>query len=573
MRKVKVDYEKRHKQALILLFALAIVIRVIYLLEYRFHSPFYDFLLLDSEVYTRGAKAIASGDWLGSEVFYGAPLYPYLLAVIYRFLSDEYLLVHLLQSGIGLLSLWLLYSIARRAFNRRTGLIAVVVALFYPTLIFYETKIMATTVSVFLSLLVILWLLKTRDNPTPKNWVIGGVLFGISVLTRPAGLLFLFFIPVWIWIGFSEPIKKRLIFISSLIFGLCLTVGPVTLRNYAVGKDFVLISSQGGITFYQGNNPKARGLYVSLSEFSGSPLTQGQEEKELAQKDLGRPLKRSEVTKYWLGKGVRFILKHPLRYVKLEFLKLYRFLNNFEYSGEYNILLEKDYIKVLHLLFVPYAVIISFGVWGLIISRRKWRELSLFYFFIAANLLVMLLFFVSSRYRLPIVPVLILFASVGIYDTYEKLRSRMDLGHLVPLAVIPVMLLISLSKLDRAHEFQLGGGHYNLGNHFFDKKEYEKAIREYRKNLEINPRSLFTLYNLGNTYYVTGRMKEALATYKRVVKVKYHFKTAHLKMARIYEKRGEIAQAIREYEIFLEKNPDSQQANKALKRLRGFGPE
>ena len=37
----------------------------------------------DSRGYDEWARRIAGGDWLGHEVFYQAPLYPYLLGVIY----------------------------------------------------------------------------------------------------------------------------------------------------------------------------------------------------------------------------------------------------------------------------------------------------------------------------------------------------------------------------------------------------------------------------------------------------------------------------------------------------------
>ncbi|UCE18004.1 MAG: glycosyltransferase family 39 protein [Gemmatimonadota bacterium] len=558
-----------HKHILCLVIILAAAIRIIYMFEYRFNSPFYDYILLDSEVYDTAARTIASGEWIGAEPFYTAPLYPYLLAVIYKFLSDEHLLVYLFQTVLGFLNLGILYFIGKKAFNKNTGLIAFIIALLYPTFLFYETKLMATTLAVFLSLLVLLWFMKVKNNPKRIYWMIGGVLLGLSLVNRPANLLFLGFILVWIWIGFSVAIKRKLIFTSFLILGFCVSVGPVTLRNYLVSNDFVLVSSQGGITFYQGNNPRAKGLYVSLSEFSGSPLTQGQEEKKLAEKALGRSLKRSEVIRYWSGKGIQFILEDPLRYMKLEVMKVYRFLNNFEYSTEYNLSTEREYIKTLRLLFIPYAFIISFGLYGLLVSRQHWRKLTLLYFFLTANFLVMMLFFVSSRYRLPAVSILIPFAAFGISDMYERLRGKAGLSRFALMILVLLFFLLSVSKIDNAHKFQLGGGHYNLGNHFFDKKEYGQAIKEYKKNLEINPRSLSTLYNLGNTYSMSGRMDEALDTYKEVVKIKSHFKKARLKMARIYEKKGKTTEAIREYRAFLEKQPDNKEAREALQRLQG----
>ena len=40
-----------------------------------------------------------------------------------------------------------------------------------------------------------------------------------------------------------------------MLLGLLVAIAPVTLRNYALGSDVVLISSNAGINFYLGNNP------------------------------------------------------------------------------------------------------------------------------------------------------------------------------------------------------------------------------------------------------------------------------------------------------------------------------
>ena len=42
-----------------------------------------------------------------------------------------------------------------------------------------------------------------------------------------------------------------------LVAGVALAIAPATLRNYLVEGEIIPISSQAGITFYQGNNEKA----------------------------------------------------------------------------------------------------------------------------------------------------------------------------------------------------------------------------------------------------------------------------------------------------------------------------
>src|SRR5437899_24001 len=60
------------------IFAVALLVRLIHVWQIR-RSPYYSTLLGDSRGYDDWARQIAAGDWLGHDVFYQAPLYPYVL--------------------------------------------------------------------------------------------------------------------------------------------------------------------------------------------------------------------------------------------------------------------------------------------------------------------------------------------------------------------------------------------------------------------------------------------------------------------------------------------------------------
>ena len=64
-------------------------------------APFFAALMGDSHGYDEWAQRIAGGDWLGREVFYQAPLYPYLLGVIYAIAGHSLLIVRIVQALIG----------------------------------------------------------------------------------------------------------------------------------------------------------------------------------------------------------------------------------------------------------------------------------------------------------------------------------------------------------------------------------------------------------------------------------------------------------------------------------------
>ena len=59
--------------------ALALIVRLAYLAELN-GSPLLSGLMGDSRQYDAWAQRIAGGQWVGTEVFYQAPLYPYWLS-------------------------------------------------------------------------------------------------------------------------------------------------------------------------------------------------------------------------------------------------------------------------------------------------------------------------------------------------------------------------------------------------------------------------------------------------------------------------------------------------------------
>src|SRR6266576_2367941 len=70
----------------------ALLLRLIYLFELR-NTPFFSVIIGDGQQYDSWARQIAGGQWIGSEVFYQTPLYPYFLAVIFKLAGHDLFVV------------------------------------------------------------------------------------------------------------------------------------------------------------------------------------------------------------------------------------------------------------------------------------------------------------------------------------------------------------------------------------------------------------------------------------------------------------------------------------------------
>src|SRR5690349_5696958 len=139
------------------IFAIALSVRLLHVWLMR-DSPYFSVLMGDSRGYDEWATRLAGGDWIGSEIFYQAPLYPYFLAVIYALFGRDLLIVRGVQAALGACSAALLADAGARVFSRQTGTIAGVLMSLYAPAIFLSALIQKSVLDVFLVCLVI-WLI------------------------------------------------------------------------------------------------------------------------------------------------------------------------------------------------------------------------------------------------------------------------------------------------------------------------------------------------------------------------------------------------------------------------------
>src|SRR6476659_2439872 len=147
--------------------AFAFAIRLIYLWQIR-HAPFFTLLLGDSKGYDQWARRIAAGDWVGTDVFYQAPLYPYFMGAIYAVVGPDVLAVRVCQAILGSMSCALIAHAAWRLFSKRAGIIAGLILALYPPAIFFDGLLQKTALDAFLTSLAI-WIISGIIT-SPKSW-------------------------------------------------------------------------------------------------------------------------------------------------------------------------------------------------------------------------------------------------------------------------------------------------------------------------------------------------------------------------------------------------------------------
>ena len=112
--------KKSFKMLLGCICLVAFFLRLLNLLQ-TFELPTVVQLMGDARGYVDWAQQIASGEWYGTQTFYQAPLYPYMLAVLIKVFSADTFGLRFFQIILGTLSVGLLGLAGRHAFNRQGG--------------------------------------------------------------------------------------------------------------------------------------------------------------------------------------------------------------------------------------------------------------------------------------------------------------------------------------------------------------------------------------------------------------------------------------------------------------------
>jgi 4-amino-4-deoxy-L-arabinose transferase-like glycosyltransferase len=361
--------------------------------------------LAESLAAGRGFTYSSPGDGTAQQ-FGRAPGYPMFLAAIGAGRQDATatpLRVKVAQSIVGAATVWLIALIARRAAGERAAAVAAVVAACYPPLVWFPAYVLSETLYSFFALAPALVLQVAVDRAVAHRSsrhgsplsLAAGVLAGAAVLVRPA---MLFFLPLAVlWLMF----RRMPVLAIALIAGAAAVITPWTVRNYRVHDRFVLVASEGGVTFWTGNHPLARGE----GDLAANPAIK---QAELGFRAAHPGLSAEELEPLYYRDALANISAHPGWWLGLIVRKAFYTVVPFGpsyalHSMKYRVATTASYLALL-----PFAWL---GV------RRLWgtRQAPTAVFLLAGSaILVSLVFFPQERFRIPVIdPVLIICAAAS----------------------------------------------------------------------------------------------------------------------------------------------------------------
>jgi len=472
-----------------LIFAAALVIRIAFWCEFR-ESDLRVLLErpeLDSQRYHAWAQKIVDDKDLLLEdegLFTLSPCYSYCLAVVYALFGSEMFTAILVQLLLGAAATVLMFLAGSQLFNRFTGIAAAAITAFYGQYVLTEGLLLSEAFLPFMTALFLCWTAWSLKKGKPQLFIVSGL------LTRD-----------------RERRKENFkIFVFGAI-GAVVAAAPILIRNVVVSGKPVLLTTTGGVNFYIGNHSKATGTWTIPQGFRTSQAGMFED----FAREAGAEEYDETVSRYWASQALEDMSDDPGAWIGLMLKKAALFWNNHEIPVNFDYAYFRKNLTTAQFAFIPFGVVAILGLLGAWFALR-WRRdaalgngwillLGLGYF------LGTIIFFVSARYRVAIVPYVILLAAYAVERIalffrekgWADVLSRIGVkGGLIVAAAVIVTFFCYADVAKRVPPQVETSRCRFMGFHFWEQGDPVRAEKWFRESLEIdgiNP--IFQVYLAG----------------------------------------------------------------------------
>ena len=383
--------------------------------------------MVDPVRYLGYARVIADGHgfiepWTGLPTAYYPPGYPWFLGIVTwvatPVTSDLPLLIAMAQAVLGAVSVVLGALVARRLAGARAGLAAAAGLALYPNLIFHSGAILGETlyITLFLTFLVVALGRSWPTDLTVRRALVAGLVLGLAVMVRPISLAVVPVVAgVWWW---AVPGRKRPArLILALLAGVALCTVPWTVRNAVRMDAFVLLSTNTGDNLCIGHSPHATGAF-SADEWCATH-----------HRFLDGPPAEVAADKEKTKRAIEAVLDDPGREPWLVWRRFwFMWVRDGDHDGviavqSYRIdpfLSRTTEARLAYIADVAYWAVVAAGLAGTaaLMHRRRPEDVLL----VGSALmtaLVPLMFFGDTRFKVPVVPLLIVAAATMLRDRHQ----------------------------------------------------------------------------------------------------------------------------------------------------------
>jgi len=562
------------------LFAGPFLVRLVCLLELR-DAPFFRLLLVDARTYHETAAAMAAGTFRLEGPFWQPPFYPLFLSWIYRIAGPSPDAARLVQILLGSASCFLVFRIGDRIFGRTAAWIAWALVALCGPLIFFDLQLLGAGLVTFLLLLALDRTLAWLGGSRRRDLAGVGLALGLASITVATSLVLLPVFAAFVRFGAGgrRPWRPALLLLAVAVLPVLLVTGV----NLAVSGQPVLVSYNGGINFWIGNNPDYDRTMA---------IRPGRAWQALTAEPLRAGVRSEAGTSSWFfRRSAGWIAGHPGEWLALLARKTRLFFRGEEAARNQEIYpFRGDSALLAALLWnrgiaFPTGLLLPLGLAGFAwllgiggrggtggeprapgpprrplsgpeaergAARRRTLHrddgsaagavaagallLPVMFFAYAAGVI---LFFVASRYRTPVLPLLALCGAP--FVTWAVATARAGRWHALaaPSLLCVLFLVVANVGLPAMPRAFTSDTYADMGTFHYDQGRMDDAIPWYERALVLNPEDPEAAHNLGVIWLRKSRPEKAEPLFRRVLATWPEDVNALINLGNVYYQGGE----------------------------------
>jgi len=552
------------------------------------------FLPIDGFEYHGWAVAWLAGTWPPPEALSRPPLYPVFLGAVYALVGPHPITALVVQALLGAAVCALAYGIARDLFpDASVALLAAALCAVTGTLVYFDAQLLSASLDVFLSTLALWLLLRAGRRGGLAAWAAAGAALGLAIANRGAVLLWIPLVLLWMHAA-GPPAASlararrpgRLGASAALLLPIAAILAPIALHNarwdegserpvparelparLASGR-FVLLATNTGINLTLGNLPELRDV-----NRIDHPDHMAVYDRIRTEPERNGVASFSAANAFLVRATLRYVAAHPAAWLGLLATKVGELLRGAEIPRNANLYADREDSWVLsallwnHGLAVPAGVLIPFGLVGIALARRDPRRHLLVLGALALQGVFVVAFFVTDRYRLPMLPLFAIYAAAALVEIARRARAGGVRAAAGPAGVAALLLVLC----------NLGNGPMNAARGYSEYNDLAVALVErgdlpgaeaaWQHALAHNSRHVGSLVGLCKVRLDQSRAAEALEPCRNAAALAPESAVAHQELGLALEALGRRDEAVAAFRRALWLAPGAATPERALRRL------
>ncbi len=408
------------------------------------------------------ALRIAGGE-LPSEPLSRAPVYPAVLALMVKVgvaPADVPASARVLNVALHFASSVMAMGLARRLWRSgMAGWLAFVLFACHPVVLHFAVDPLDITLAIALMLGGIAAALRTvspRTWLTTVGWLsLAASLLTLAALTRPQ--LFAVLMAFLFWASWRRAVswQARVVSACAAALPVALLCGGMGLINMQLSGEFRVLPWQSSFHLWAANRTDADGRYFVPTESgagneAAEDLQRLEAERGLQAAFPDQPMTADTAARYWRAAVVAEIAAAPLAWLELLARKSFYLLNNFEQSSSKTYSFHRDLSPWLRFNPLCWSVLLCTGLLGWAgLATHNRSAAALMNPILAAYVAVLLLSYVSSDLRLPLIPLMAVLSGGALTCFSGGIR----LGRLGVIVLLTGVSVVSLPSKERERTY------------------------------------------------------------------------------------------------------------------------